>query len=211
MKSLKKLFALLLTASALSFTFMACSDDDDDVKTVATYKNSDATEDEYELITLYSDNTFKMHVYKKASFAELFASDEEDEDETTEDASTDEETDTSEESIDFSGLSGLENFTIIMDLDAATGTYDGDISKDGKVNVTIKKMAEMKEPETEEELTEYISKITSVLASGKTTITFTNSDFPLVDYTGSHATDEFTVSENGKTVTDSEGNSYTRQ
>lgn len=71
MKKLNKLFSALLALLALGFvstSFVSCSDDDDGPSTVATYKNSDATEDDYQLITFYSDNTFKVHFYKKDSF-----------------------------------------------------------------------------------------------------------------------------------------------
>lgn len=67
MKKLNKLFLALLAFLAVGFvsaSFVACSDDDS-TSTVATYKNSDATADDYEYIYFYSDGTFKVTAYEK--------------------------------------------------------------------------------------------------------------------------------------------------
>ena len=68
MKKLNKAFLVLLAMLAIGFvatSFVACSDDDDSPSTVAVYKDSEATTDEYEAITFYSDKTFVQHVYYK--------------------------------------------------------------------------------------------------------------------------------------------------
>ena len=70
MKKVEKLFTALLAllvAGVMATSFVSCSsdDDDDDVSTVAVYKDSEATDTDYETVTFYSDNTVKGHVYSK--------------------------------------------------------------------------------------------------------------------------------------------------
>ena len=72
-----------------------------------------------------------------------------------------------------------------MNLDAATGTYEGDPSKDGTVKVTIKKAID----EDSIDAATMLAK----LSSGST---ITNSDLPLKDVTNP-TTEEITIS-NGK-------------
>ena len=84
-------------------------------------------------------------------------------------------------------------FTFITDLDGAIGTYTGDPSKDGDVVLKETKEADI-------DKTALLKKITEAASSGKTSITFTNSDFPLKD----HAEEMTITISNGKTTVDKE-------
>mgnify|MGYP007102019923 FL=1 len=173
MKKINKFLSVLVASLAIGFvatSFIACSnddDDDDDVSTVAVYKDSEATDTDYETVTFYSDNTVKGHVYS--------------------------------ESVE-------DGFSLIVNLDTFIGTYTGDPTSDGTVKITVSKMVD--EDSIDEE--QLMNKVLTAVQAGKTSLTVTNSDFPLVEVS------DVSVSAviSGKTATidfDGETDTYTRQ
>ena len=173
MKKINKILSALVASLAIGFvatSLIACSDDDDDdVSTVAVYKDSEATADSYETITFFSDNTVKGHSYEKYT---------------------------------------EEGFSIIIitDFDTFVGTYTGNPTADGTVKITVSKMIN-EDAVTEEDMEK---KCEAAYAAGKTSLTFTNSDFPLEAV--SDVSIEAVVS--GKTATvdfDGDSDTYTRQ
>lgn len=171
MKKINKILSALVASLAIGFvaaSFVACSDDDDDdVSTVAVYKDSKATADSYETITFFSDNTVKGHSYEE--FTE-------------------------------------EGFTIIFDTDEFVGTYTGNPNADGTVKITVTKMVD-EDALTDEDFEKLVG---DAVAAGKTSLTLTNSDFPLKEVSGVSV--ELVVS--GKTATvdfDGDSDTYTRQ
>ncbi len=99
------------------------------------------------------------------------------------------------------------DFYYVIDMFFATGTYSGNPTADGTVSFTTKK-----EANTDESVME--TKVTEAVAAGKSSVTFTNSDFPLTAVT-SEETFQATIS--GTTLTlpatdeDDEEEVYTRQ
>ena len=171
MKKINKILSALVASLAIGFvatSLIACSDDDDDdVSTVAVYKDSEATADSYETITFFSDNTVKGHSYEKHT---------------------------------------EEGFSVIADMDDFVGTYTGNPNADGTVKITVTKMVN-EDAVSEEDMKK---KCEAAAAAGKTSLTFTNSDFPLEAV--SDVSIEAVVS--GKTATidfDGDSDTYTRQ
>ena len=98
-----------------------------------------------------------------------------------------------------------DGFTIVWSMTSVKGTYEGNPAADGEVKITCKKWVD--DSETTEDAA--IKKVLAAAESGKTTITLTNEDFPLVDAEDG-ATDTVTVS-GGKYTDEDEGLVYTRQ
>lgn len=92
---------------------------------------------------------------------------------------------------------------LTMDLDGEKGTYTGDPTKDGTVVGTSVSQVD------EDKIGELMY---GALLSGKNSLTITNSNCPLVALDSSKVeTRTCTISGNGTTLTDDEGNKYTRK
>ena len=90
---------------------------------------------------------------------------------------------------------------VTMDLDVENGTYTGDPTKDGTVVGTSEKGVEE---------TKMLELMAIAHGSGRKSLTITNSNCPLVDLDSSDVeTRKCTIS--GTTLTDDEGNKYTRK
>lgn len=99
-----------------------------------------------------------------------------------------------------------EGFSVITDFDTFVGTYTGNPNADGTVKITVTKMVN-EENVSDEDM---VKKIEAAATAGKTSLTFTNSDFPLEAV--SDVSMEAVVS--GKTATidfDGDSDTYTRQ
>lgn len=93
--------------------------------------------------------------------------------------------------------------TLTMDLDYEKGNYTGDPTKDGSVDCTSISQVD------EDKIRELMY---GALLSGKNSLTITNSNCPLVALDSSKVeTRTCTISGNGTTLTDDEGNKYTRK
>ena len=91
----------------------------------------------------------------------------------------------------------------IMDLDVQKGTYTGDPTKDGTVVGTSEKGVEK---------TKMLRLMAIAHGSGQKSLTITNSTCPLVALDSSKVEKRTcTISGNGTTLTDDEGNKYTRK
>ncbi|MCR4822487.1 MAG: hypothetical protein K5873_06410 [Treponema sp.] len=94
-----------------------------------------------------------------------------------------------------------DGMTLTMDLDVQKGTYTGDPTTDGTVVCTSVSQVSKD--------TMYALML-KAFASGSTTLTITNSNCPLVALDSSNVeTQNCTIS--GKTLTDGEGNTFTRK
>lgn len=90
---------------------------------------------------------------------------------------------------------------VTMDLDVENGTYTGDPTKDGTVVGTSEKGVEE---------TKMLELMAIAHGSGRKSLTITNSNCPLVDLDSSDVeTRKCTIS--GTTLTDNEGDKYTRK
>lgn len=91
----------------------------------------------------------------------------------------------------------------IMDLDVQKGTYTGDPTKDGSVVCTSVSQVDK----------EKMGKLMmGAVMSGQKSLTITNSNCPLVALDSSKVEKRTcTISGNGTTLTDNEGNKYTRK
>lgn len=96
-----------------------------------------------------------------------------------------------------------DGITLTMDLDYEKGTYTGDPTKDGTVvGTSVSEVDDAKIGEL----------MSGLVGSGKKTLTITNSNCPLVALDSSKVeTRTCTISGNGTTLTDDEGNKYTRK
>lgn len=93
--------------------------------------------------------------------------------------------------------------TLTMDLDYEKGSYTADPTKDGSVDCTSVSQVD------EDKIGELMY---GALLSGKNSLTITNSNCPLVALDSSKVeTRTCTISGNGTTLTDDEGNKYTRK
>ena len=93
--------------------------------------------------------------------------------------------------------------TLTMDLDYEKGSYTTDPTKDGSVDCTSVSQVD------EDKIGELMY---GALLSGKNSLTITNSNCPLVALDSSKVeTRTCTISGNGTTFTDDEGNKYTRK
>lgn len=91
----------------------------------------------------------------------------------------------------------------IMDLDVQKGTYTGDPTKDGTVVGTSVSQVD------EEKMKKLMM---GAILSGSKSLTITNSNCPLVVLDSSKVEKrDCTISGNGTTLTDNEGNKYTRK
>ena len=93
--------------------------------------------------------------------------------------------------------------TLTMDLDVQKGTYTGDPTKDGSVDCTSG---------SEVDKMKMFGLMMGAILSGSKSLTITNSNCPLVTLDSSKVeTRTCTISGNGTTFTDDEGNKYTRK
>lgn len=93
--------------------------------------------------------------------------------------------------------------TLTMDLDYEKGSYTADPTKNGSVDCTSVSQVD------EDKIGELMY---GALLSGKNSLTITNSNCPLVALDSSKVeTRTCTISGNGTTLTDDEGNEYTRK
>lgn len=100
----------------------------------------------------------------------------------------------------YSEITGL-GMAITMDLDAEKGTYTGDPTKDGTVVGTSVSQVDKEKME---------KLMMGAILSGSKSLTITNSNCPLVALDSSKVeTRKCTIS--GTTLTDNEGNKYTRK
>lgn len=92
---------------------------------------------------------------------------------------------------------------LTMDLDGEKGTYTGDPTKDGTVvGTSVSRVDEM----------QMFGLMMQALGSGSKSLTITNSNCPLVALDSSKVeTRTCTISGNGTTLTDDEGNKFTRK
>ena len=92
---------------------------------------------------------------------------------------------------------------LTMDLDGEKGTYTGDPTKDGTVvGTSVSRVDEM----------QMFGLMMQALGSGSKSLTITNSNCPLVALDSSKVEKRTcTISGNGTTLTDDEGNKYTRK
>lgn len=92
---------------------------------------------------------------------------------------------------------------LTMDLDGEKGTYTGDPTKDGTVvGTSVSRVDEM----------QMFGLMMQALGSGSKSLTITNSNCPLVALDSSKVeTRTCTISGNGTTLTDNEGDKYTRK
>ena len=92
---------------------------------------------------------------------------------------------------------------LTMDLDGEKGTYTGDPTKDGTVvGTSVSRVDEM----------QMFGLMMQALGSGSKSLTITNSTCPLVALDSSKVEKRTcTISGNGTTLTDDEGNKYTRK
>lgn len=94
-----------------------------------------------------------------------------------------------------------DGITLTMDLDYEKGTYTGDPTKDGTVvGTSVSEVDDAKIGEL----------MSGLVGSGKKTLTITNSNCPLVALDSSKV-ETRTCTISGTTLTDDEGNKYTRK
>lgn len=94
-----------------------------------------------------------------------------------------------------------DGITLTMDLDYEKGTYTGDPTKDGTVvGTSVSEVDDAKIGEL----------MSGLVGSGKKTLTITNSNCPLVTLDSSKV-EKRTCTISGTTLTDDEGNKYTRK